>query len=190
MDNLSKLEKGLTLTGVSLLKFLTPREMIRPAFAWELNSLPFGVGRVDAEILRAEKGFRSRGNDVWFAMARDLHVVNERREFLLSLEDDLGDLHWGQVSLAREWDFIGLGSTLGVTGSREGFPSFAVMSLDGNSALVGHSSKTSVSFTGADNLKEIPGLRECAACLAFNSPHLGEDVAFSASVWLGLDLAE
>ncbi|WP_143665397.1 hypothetical protein [Streptomyces sp. gb14] len=187
MHSLQKIAEMFTPAGVSLLKFLTPREMIRPAFAWEINSLPSGVGRVDTDILRTEKGYISRGNAAWFAMANDLHVVNELREFLLAIEGDSGDLYWGRVSLAKEWDFIGAGPDLGVTGSRKGFPSFALMSLDGNSALVGHSDENSISFTGARNLKEIPGLRESATRLAFNSPHLGNDVAFSAKVWLGLD---
>lgn len=119
-------------------------------------------------------------------MAKNLRVVNDRREFLLAMEDIFGDLYWSHVSLAREWDFIGVGAALGVTGSREGFPGFALMSLDGNSALVGHSDQDSVSFTGVADLKNIPELRESAARLAFHSPHRGNDAAFSAKVWLGL----
>ncbi|MFI0012519.1 hypothetical protein [Streptomyces globisporus] len=187
MGSLQKMAKMFTPAGVSLLELLAPREMIRPAFAWEINSLPSGVGRVDTGVLRTEKGYISRGNAAWFAMANDLHVINEQREFLMAIEDDSGDLCWGRVSLAKEWDFIEAGSGLGITGFRKGFPSFALLSIDGNSALVGHSDDNSISFTGAGNLKEIPEMRESAARLAFNSPHLGNDVAFSAKVWLGLD---
>ncbi|SCF72281.1 hypothetical protein [Streptomyces sp. Cmuel-A718b] len=190
MTNLQETAKKLTLAGVSLLKFITPREMIRPAFAWEINALTPESGRVDSEIPRTKEGYISHCNAAWFAMAEDLHVINGEREFLLAIENDLGDIHWSQVSLAKEWDFIGVGSALGVTGSREGFPSFALMSIDGNSALVGHSNDTSVSFTGAARLKEIPELREYATRLAFHSPHLGHDAAFSAKVWLGLDPSE
>lgn len=190
MDNLPETARKLALTGLSLLRFLTPREMIRPAFAWEINTLTPESGRADTEIPRTEESYISHGNAAWFAMAEDLHVINRQREFLLAIEDDLGDIHWGRVSLAKEWDFIGAGSALGVTGARGGFPSFALMSIDGNSALVGHSDDVSVSFTGAAKLKQIPDLRESANRLAFHSPHLGNDAAFSAKVWLGLDPSE
>ncbi len=62
MNNLQETAKKLTLTGVSLLQFITPREMIRPAFAWEINALTPESGRVDTEISRTEEGYISRCN--------------------------------------------------------------------------------------------------------------------------------
>ncbi|WP_369020173.1 hypothetical protein ABZ326_08235 [Streptomyces californicus] len=187
MDRLQEIVQKTSLAGVSLLRFVAPREMITPAFAWEVNSLPSGLGRVDVEIPRVVDGYSSLANSAWFAMAKDLYVIDERREFLLAIEDDMGDLYWGQMCLAKEWDFIEVGPTLGVTGSRKGFPSFAAISLDGDSAIIGHSDDAFISFTGAARLKEIPVLRESATRLALHSPHLGKDAAFSARTWLGLD---
>ncbi|MEV7911070.1 hypothetical protein [Streptomyces griseus] len=186
MDYMQDMKRNFTLTGISFLGFVSPREMISPSFAWELNALSFSSGRVDVEVPRIEGDCVSRGNSAWFAMAKNLHVLNSRREFLLAVEDPFGDLLWGRVSLAEKWDFIEVGSALGVTGSREGFPGFALMSIDGNSAIVGHSNETSISFTGAARLKEIAELRESASRLAFHSPHLGNDAALAAKEWLGL----
>ncbi|MEO3777024.1 hypothetical protein ABGB16_09250 [Micromonospora sp. B11E3] len=144
-----------------------------PSFAaWMVTSTHPNEGRRDRTVGIDDPERVSRANADWYELASDYGLFAEDRRFLVSLEvplpspvggadeEEVGELVWGLVELAEEWDVMGLGAASGVLGWASGCPGFAMSSLDGSVFVQGTVWQESIGTAVLPAPHKVASLRE------------------------------
>ncbi|MFI1192971.1 hypothetical protein ACH4T9_06870 [Micromonospora sp. NPDC020750] len=141
-----------------------------PSFAaWMVASCRPNEGRRDRIVALADPDQVSKANADWYSLSEESGLFADRR-FLVSLEvplmapeggdEEVGELVWGLVELAEEWDVMGVGAASGVLGWGFGCPGFAMSSVSGSVFVQGTVWQDSIGIAVLPSPFQIPSLRE------------------------------
>ncbi|MFI6232051.1 hypothetical protein ACIBD9_00650 [Micromonospora sp. NPDC050784] len=135
--------------------------------AWMVTSRQPNEGRCDRTVSLDDPDRVAKANADWYELSSEHGLFSKERRFLVSLElplsdavDEVGELIWGEVELADEWDVMGLGAASGVLGWARGCPGFAMSSLDGSVFLQGTVWQDSIGTAVLPDTYSVASLRD------------------------------
>ncbi|GAQ57638.1 hypothetical protein a10_07509 [Streptomyces acidiscabies] len=135
-------------------------------------------GRRDRTVALDDPDRVSKANADWFELATECGLFSVDRQFLLSISmprpDAVDDTDvegvWGLVELMDDWDIMGAGCAVGVTGSRYGCPAFVMSALDGSVFVQGTLWQDSIGTAALPNPQRVRSLRDIAV-LSVGKPY-------------------
>ncbi|MFG2776913.1 hypothetical protein ACGFY7_03525 [Streptomyces prunicolor] len=143
---------------------------IPPYVAGMVMSCRPGEGRRDRTVALDEPARVPKANAGWFELATEFGLFSVGRQFLLSISvpypDAVDDTDvegvWGLVELLGDWDIMGAGCAVGITGSRYGRPAFVMSALDGSVFVQGTVWQDSIGTAALPNPHRVQSLRDVA----------------------------
>lgn len=151
---------------------------IPPYVAGMVTSCRPDEGRRDRAATLVDPARVPRANAGWFELATEFGLFSADRQFLLSIsvphpdavDDTDVEAVWGLVELLDDWDIMGAGCAVGVTGSQYGCPAFVMSALDGSVFVQGTVWQDSIGTAVLPNPDRVQSLRDIA-CLSVGKPY-------------------
>lgn len=143
---------------------------IPPYVAGMVTSRHPDEGRRDRTVAIDDPAGVSKANADWFELGAQFGLFSADRQFLLSIsvpspgavdETDVEGV-WGLVELLDDWDIMGAGCAVGVTGSRYGRPAFVMSALDGSVFVQGTVWQDSIGTAVLPHPRRVRSLRDVA----------------------------
>lgn len=143
---------------------------IPPYVAGMITSCCPDEGRRDRTVALDDPVRVPKANADWFELATEFGLFSVDRQFLLSIsvpspgavDDTDVEGVWGFVELLDDWDIMGAGCAVGVTGSRYGCPAFVMSALDGSVFVQGTVWQDSIGTVVLPNPHRVRSLRDVA----------------------------
>ncbi|MER6448600.1 hypothetical protein [Streptomyces venezuelae] len=143
---------------------------IPPYVAGMVTSCSADEGRRDRTAALEDPDRVSRANVDWFELATEFGLLSVDRQFLLSISvphpDSVDDSDvegvWGLVELMDDWDIMGAGCAVGITGSPYGCPAFVMSALDGSVFVQGTVWQDTIGTAVLPNPHRVQSLRDVA----------------------------
>jgi hypothetical protein len=141
---------------------------IPPYVAGMVTSCRPDEGRRDRTSALDDPARVSKANAEWFELATEFGLFSDDRQFLLSISvpypDAVDDTDvegvWGLVELLDDWDIMGAGCAVGITGSQYGCPAFVMSALDGSVFVQGTVWQSSIGTAVLPNPHRVQSLRD------------------------------
>ncbi|MEV5493028.1 hypothetical protein AB0L47_34495 [Streptomyces bobili] len=143
---------------------------IPPYVAGMVTSRHSDEGRRDRTAALDDPARVPKANAGWFELATRFGLFSANRQFLLSISvphpDAVDDTDvegvWGLVELLDDWDIMGAGCAVGITGSQCGRPAFVMSALDGSVFVQGTVWQASIGTAVLPNPHRVQSLRDVA----------------------------
>ncbi|MGW4751590.1 hypothetical protein [Streptomyces chartreusis] len=143
---------------------------IPPYVAGMVTSCRPDEGRRDETVALDDPARVTKANAGWFRLATEFRLFSVERRFLLSIrvpspeavDDTDVEAVWGLVELLDDWDIMGAGCAVGITGSQYGCPAFVMSALDGSVFVQGTVWQESIGTAVLSNPHLVQSLRDVA----------------------------
>ncbi|WP_157815664.1 hypothetical protein [Kitasatospora sp. CB02891] len=150
--------------GLILLDIAGVTDVIPADAAWMASACGSDDGRFDEEFEFQDPDLVRNANEAWFAIAQRHRLLDQRREFLLSLavleSDRFPVSRWALVKLKDEWDIIGAGTANGLLGGPYGRPGFVMVSKTGYTVVAGTTWQDGISIISLPNPHRASAIRK------------------------------
>ncbi|MGC2996969.1 hypothetical protein ACPF8X_00775 [Streptomyces sp. G35A] len=168
--NTQDLARAMKDCGLRFLEFKRGTG-IPPYVAGMVTSCHPDEGRRDRTVALDDSARVPKANAGWFELATEFGLFSVDRRFLLSISvpspDAVDDTDvegvWGLVELLDDWDIMGAGCALGVTGSQYGCPAFVMSALDGSVFVQGTVWQDSIGTAVLPHPHRVQSLRDIAS---------------------------
>ncbi|MFJ8061410.1 hypothetical protein [Streptomyces sp. NPDC096142] len=148
-------------------------------------------GRRDRTVTLDEPTRVPKANADWFELAKEFGLFSAGRQFLLSInvpypnavDDTDVEGVWGLVELLDDWDIMGAGCAVGITGSQYGCPAFVMSALDGSVFVQGTVWQDSIGTAVLPSPHRVQSLRDVAR-LNVGKPYRTADEDKDTLAWL------
>lgn len=150
--------------GLVLLDIAGATDVIPANAAWMASACGPNDGRFDEEFDFQDPELVRKANGAWFAIAQEYGLLNQSREFFLSLtipgSGRFPDVRWGLVRLKDEWDIMGSGTENGLLGGPYGRPGFVMLSKEGYTIVAGTTWQDGISVFAVPNPHHASAIRK------------------------------
>ncbi|OSP43550.1 hypothetical protein B7767_09545 [Streptomyces sp. 13-12-16] len=167
--NTEILAQGMKDCGLRFLGFRRGTG-IPPYIAGMITSCHPDQGRRDRTVALDDPARVPKANAGWLELATELGLLSAARQFLLSIsvpspgavDDTDVEGVWGLVELLEDWDIMGAGCAVGITGSRYGCPAFVMSALDGSVFVQGTVWQDAIGTVALPDPHRVRSLRDVA----------------------------